>query len=57
MYSLFCAKRSLLPNEEDYLLLFYIIFLLRAEEDDITFDASRVIYFSPKVKNIVKEED
>lgn len=27
------------------------------EEDDITFDAARVISFSRKVKNIVKEED
>lgn len=30
---------------------------VRTEEDDITFDAGRVISFSPKVKNIVKEED
>lgn len=46
---------------KNYLLLFQhgAIFRLyvRTEEDNITFDAGRVISFSPKVKNIVKEED
>lgn len=46
---------------KQYLLLFQrgTVSRLRARtnKDDITFDAGRVISFSPKVKNIVKEED
>lgn len=42
------------PNKE---LFTIILTCARTKEDDITFDAGGVISFSPKVKNIVKEED